>query len=210
MASGAACLASASSAARSSFSAASHRRSSSSATSRLSGSTRLNWRRPARRHTASVRLDVPRLCAVPRPSGAEPCGPATARRARRAPALLRTHPPRQRPPAGHGYAGRQATHETADDCRHTLRRPCSERTSCNRIGRTRRCRPAGQMADFVASSATSGALVGICPACNRLMYRRVSVARLSEVAGALDVHMTRAQPRIEDTAIPNVICHLRA
>jgi hypothetical protein len=68
--------------------------------------------------------------------------------------------------------------------------------------------PAGRMADFVASSTTLGALVGICPACNRLMYRRVSVARLSEVAGALDVHLTRAQPRIEDTAIPNVNCHL--
>jgi Helix-turn-helix domain len=67
--------------------------------------------------------------------------------------------------------------------------------------------PAGRMADFVASSATSGALVGICPACNRLMYRRVSVARLSEVADALDVHIRRAQPRIEDTAIPNVKCH---
>jgi hypothetical protein len=68
--------------------------------------------------------------------------------------------------------------------------------------------PAGRMADFVASSATSGVLVGICPACNGLMYRRVSVARLSEVAGALDVHMTGAQPRIEDTAIANVNCHL--
>ena len=52
--------------------------------------------------------------------------------------------------------------------------------------------PAGRMADFVASSATSGALVGICPACNRLIYRRVSVARLSEVAGALDVHTHHA------------------
>jgi excisionase family DNA binding protein len=68
--------------------------------------------------------------------------------------------------------------------------------------------PAGRMADFVASSATSGALVAICPACNRLIYRRVSVARLSEVAGALDVHITRAQPRIKDTAIPNLNCHL--
>jgi hypothetical protein len=40
------------------------------------------------------------------------------------------------------------------------------------------------------------------------MYRRASVARLSDVVGALDVHMTRAQPRIEDTATPNVNCHL--
>jgi hypothetical protein len=68
--------------------------------------------------------------------------------------------------------------------------------------------PAGLMADFVPSSATAGALVGICPTCNRLMYRRVSIARLSEVAGGLDVHLTRAQLRIEDTAVPNVNCHL--
>ena len=64
------------------------------------------------------------------------------------------------------------------------------------------------MADFVANSATSGALIGICPACNGLMYRRASVARLSEVADALDVHMTQAQPRIEDTGTPNVNCRL--
>jgi excisionase family DNA binding protein len=68
--------------------------------------------------------------------------------------------------------------------------------------------PAGRMADFEASSATAGALVGICPACQRLMYRRVSVARLSEAAGALDVRTRQAQPRIEDTANPDVSCHL--
>jgi excisionase family DNA binding protein len=56
--------------------------------------------------------------------------------------------------------------------------------------------PAARMADFVASSAALGALVGICPVCNHLMYRRVSVARLSEAAGALDVQMRQAQPRI--------------
>jgi hypothetical protein len=68
--------------------------------------------------------------------------------------------------------------------------------------------PAGRMADFVASSATAGALVGICPVCNRPMYRRVSVVRLSEAAGVLDVQMRQAQPRIEDTANPDVSCHL--
>jgi hypothetical protein len=68
--------------------------------------------------------------------------------------------------------------------------------------------PAGRMADFVASSATSGALIGICPACNRLMYRRVSAARLSEVAGALDVHLTGAQPRIGQFATAELICSI--
>jgi len=68
--------------------------------------------------------------------------------------------------------------------------------------------PAGRMADFVASSATSGALLGICPTCNRLMYRRVSITRLAEIAGVLDVHVGQAQPRIKDTTIANVNCHL--
>ena len=101
----------------------------------------------------------------------------------------------------------------SDLAEYLLRRREARRQPC-RAGQMfcLKCRkpqePAGRMADFVASSATSGALIGICPACNRLMYRRVSAARLSEVAGALDVHLTRAQPRIEDTAIPNVNCHL--
>jgi excisionase family DNA binding protein len=101
----------------------------------------------------------------------------------------------------------------SDLAEYLLRRHEARRQPC-RTGQMfcLKCRkpqePAGQMADFVASSATSGALVGICPACNGLMYRRVSVARLSDVAGALDLHMTRAQPRIKDTAIPNVNCHL--
>jgi len=101
----------------------------------------------------------------------------------------------------------------SDLAEYLLRRREARRQPC-RAGQMfcLKCRkpqePAGRMADFAASSATSGALVGICPACNRLMYRRVSVARLSEVAGALDVHITRAQPRIEDTDIPDVNCHL--
>jgi excisionase family DNA binding protein len=101
----------------------------------------------------------------------------------------------------------------SDLAEYLLRRREARRQPC-RAGQMfcLKCRkpqePAGQMADFVPSSATSGALVGICPSCNHLMYRRVSMARLSEVAGALDVHLTRAQPRIEDTAIPNVNCHL--
>jgi Helix-turn-helix domain len=91
--------------------------------------------------------------------------------------------------------------------RDARRQPCQAgQMFCLKCRKPRE--PAGRMADFVASSATSGALIGICPACNRLMYRRVSAARLSEVAGALDVHLTRAQPRIEVTASPNVNCHL--
>jgi len=91
--------------------------------------------------------------------------------------------------------------------RNARRQPCQAgQMFCLRCRRPQE--PAGRMADFVASSATSGALVGICPACNGLMYRRVSLAQLSDVVGALDVHMTQAQSRLEDTVTPNVNCHL--
>ena len=90
--------------------------------------------------------------------------------------------------------------------RHARRQPClAGQMFCLKCRKPQE--PAGRMADYVANSATSGALVGICPACNGLMYRRASVARLSLVMGALDVQMTLVQRRIEDTATPIVNCH---
>lgn len=54
-----------------------------------------------------------------------------------------------------------------------------------------RCRcpqhPAGGMADYKPIMATGGNLVGICPACDALMYRRVSLAKLEAARGNLDV-----------------------
>ena len=71
--------------------------------------------------------------------------------------------------------------------RHARRQPClAGQMFCLKCRKPQE--PAGQMADYVASSATSGTLVGICPACNGLIYRRTSVARLSEVAGARRTH----------------------
>jgi hypothetical protein len=91
--------------------------------------------------------------------------------------------------------------------REARRQPClAGQIFCLKCRRPQE--PAGRMADFVASSTNAGALMGICPACNGLMYRRVSVARLLEVASGLDVQTTPAQPSIKDTATPNVNCHL--
>jgi Helix-turn-helix domain len=91
--------------------------------------------------------------------------------------------------------------------REARRQPClAGQMFCLKCRRPQE--PAGRMADFVANSASAGSLMGICPACNGLMYRRVSVARLLEVASGLDVQTTPAQPSIEDTATPNLNCHL--
>jgi len=54
-----------------------------------------------------------------------------------------------------------------------------------------RCRaprvPAGNMADYEPQTDVLGSLIGICPSCDCVIYRRVNVTRLEEVRGELDV-----------------------
>jgi hypothetical protein len=66
--------------------------------------------------------------------------------------------------------------------------------------------PAGRMADCIAMSPTTATLHGICPDCNRMIYRRVNPRNLDTVRGDLDVTITQARLRIEETAEPNVNC----
>ena len=71
-----------------------------------------------------------------------------------------------------------------------------------------RCRapraPAGDMVDYVAATATLGSLVAICSACETMMYRRVSLAKLTQVRGNLDITMPQALERIGERAQPTV------
>jgi hypothetical protein len=62
------------------------------------------------------------------------------------------------------------------------------------------------MADCIAMSPTTATLHGICPDCNRMIYRRVNPRNLDTVRGDLDVTITQARLRIEETAEPNVNC----
>jgi excisionase family DNA binding protein len=59
-----------------------------------------------------------------------------------------------------------------------------------------RCRaprtPAGDMADYHPVTATLGNLGAICPECNAMMYRRVSVAKLEQVRGKMNITMPQA------------------
>jgi hypothetical protein len=66
--------------------------------------------------------------------------------------------------------------------------------------------PAGNMAECVAASETTGALRGICPDCDRMIYRRVNLQRLAALCGELAVTVTQARPRIEETAKRIVNC----
>jgi hypothetical protein len=76
-----------------------------------------------------------------------------------------------------------------------------------------RCRapraPAGEMVDYVPLTATLGNLVAICSACETMMYRRVSLARLEQVRGNLAITMPQALEHIGESAQPTVNSDLR-
>ena len=71
-----------------------------------------------------------------------------------------------------------------------------------------RCRapraPAGDMADYLPVTATLGNMVGICSACEAMMYRRVSLVRIQQVRGLLDITLPQALPHIDEIAQPSV------
>jgi len=71
-----------------------------------------------------------------------------------------------------------------------------------------RCRapkaPVGAMADYLPTTDTLGSLCGICPDCDLMMYRRVSLAKLHAVRGDLDVTMTKASLHIGKSPEPFV------
>ncbi len=52
--------------------------------------------------------------------------------------------------------------------------------------------PALDMAEYQPVNTTSGNLVGLCPDCGRLLYRRVTFAKLEMAKGNLDITFTKA------------------
>jgi hypothetical protein len=66
--------------------------------------------------------------------------------------------------------------------------------------------PAGKMADCIATSLLAGSLCGICPDCDRLIYRRVNLSKMDAVRGDLVITFTRPRPRLGESAGPCVNC----
>jgi hypothetical protein len=60
------------------------------------------------------------------------------------------------------------------------------------------------MADYEAVTETCGNLVGICPACDALIYRRVGIAKLNVVRGNLEVSLPEAPRHIDESSNPSV------
>ncbi len=53
--------------------------------------------------------------------------------------------------------------------------------------------PAGDMADYQPITATLGNLIGICPCCDSMMYRRVNRGKLEQVRGKLNITLPQAR-----------------
>jgi hypothetical protein len=58
--------------------------------------------------------------------------------------------------------------------------------------------PDGLIADLNISGPTMGCLVGICPACATMLYRRVNPTRLEAIRGNLEITVRKNQKRIAD------------
>jgi hypothetical protein len=58
--------------------------------------------------------------------------------------------------------------------------------------------PAGQMADLVVERPSNGCLVGICPTCNTMLYRRINPSRIASFRGVLEIRIETAPTHIVD------------
>lgn len=71
-----------------------------------------------------------------------------------------------------------------------------------------RCRnpkqPAGDMAEYKPITETLGNLAGICPECDTMIYRRVSLAKLEQVRGKMNVTLSEAQRQVSESGEPTV------
>lgn len=89
------------------------------------------------------------------------------------------------------------------DRRLKKKRPCSPgELYCVRCRNPRM--PAGRMADYVAKTPNLGNLIGICPTCGALMYRRVNPARLQQICGSLEIAVPRGVRDIDESSQPSV------
>lgn len=76
-----------------------------------------------------------------------------------------------------------------------------------------RCRlpklPAGGFAEFSPITEKIGNLIAICPDCDAIMNRRVSMAKISQVCGPIDISFPEAIEQVIDRDNPTVNSDLR-
>lgn len=76
-----------------------------------------------------------------------------------------------------------------------------------------RCRvpkfPSGGMADYEPVTEKIGNLIAICPDCDSIMNRRVSLARIGEVCGKIDIQFPKELQHMVNITKPSVNSDLR-
>ncbi len=66
--------------------------------------------------------------------------------------------------------------------------------------------PAGKIAECTPTGPLAGNLCGICPDCERLIYRRVNLPKIDAVRGELEITFKQPAPRLRESAVPSVNC----
>jgi hypothetical protein len=69
-------------------------------------------------------------------------------------------------------------------------------------------RPAAGVVEYQPANGTLGSLVGICPHCESMIYRRVNLAKLEQIRGDLDIVLPKALQHINEICQPFVNCDL--
>lgn len=69
--------------------------------------------------------------------------------------------------------------------------------------------PAGNMVDYESRTESHGSLIGMCPDCSTMMYRHISLAKLDQVRGQLDITMPQALRHINKTTQPSINSDLK-
>lgn len=83
------------------------------------------------------------------------------------------------------------------------KRPCQPgEIYCVRCRESRR--PAGNMADYQPITAILGNLIGICPDCGGMMYRRASFAKLLLIQAKLNIRFVEARRQVNERNAPIV------
>lgn len=76
-----------------------------------------------------------------------------------------------------------------------------------------RCRapkaPAGDMAEYIPVTESLGNLIAICPDCEAFMNRRVSLTKLAQIRGQLDITMPQALRHINERHQPSLNSDLK-
>jgi hypothetical protein len=60
------------------------------------------------------------------------------------------------------------------------------------------------MVEYSTITEKFGNLIAICPDCNSIMNRRVSLAKLGQVCGNMDISFPQVQQHIVESAKPTV------